>query len=209
MCILRNAFNFIILSYSFSCNSKENEVKNCSYTVADLYRDYDSLSFEKVKFERKGNTDFLDKGSMGKRSIYTFDNNNVLRFYAFLISDSNEYNFSIRYDSLGNEIKRIGPEVVHWFFRKLGKDTVSVTFFLNAINHVYNGLRIEYGTKKYNDIQLQKSEVFSNIIGSTIDIVMPKSSLIDTVYIYGLKKDACSGKEIDFKDFVLIPSEEL
>jgi len=177
--------------------------------ISDIDKIFDSSKMVRIDYREDEMKEVSDKVNIfGQRGIYKFDNSNVLKFYAFLLNEGNEYDFSIQYDSLGNETSNTGTEVVYWYFRKLRGDTLAVTFLLYTVNRSYRDLHIEYGMKRFDNLQLQKSKTFSNLIGSTIDVEIPDNSK-DTVYIYGIREDACLRQSQTFKDFVLVPKEVL
>jgi hypothetical protein len=207
--MLKTFILIFVMICMVSCNTNDNKKTSCAYTLADINKIFDSSMMERVDYKKDSVKEVLDRGSnFGERGIYKFDENDILRVYAFLINDRREYDFSIHFDSLGNEIRRTGTEVVQWYFRKLKGDSLAVTFFLSTINRSYENLSIEYGGKRIENIQLRKSKTFSNLIGSTNDVKAP-STRKDTVYLYGIREDACSRQKRTFKDFVLVPKEVL
>jgi hypothetical protein len=202
--MLRFNLYVIIFCLVLSCNLKKDKKENCSYSIDHLLKDFDSSQFERIPFEEK--IDFIEKkSSLGERGIYTFDKNNILRFYGFLINSNNEYDFSIQYDSLGNEISRTGRDVVQWYFRKLENDSLKVTFLLYSANYSFSNISLQLKNKSINNIKLFKSPLFSNLIGNSI--VLPLVQGKDTVFISGQKVNLCTGKSQRFEDFVLIPKE--
>lgn len=193
-----------------SCKEKENYNKGCTYTFSRLNNYLDSSKLISVDYGKDEIKEVLDKGNnLGQRGLYKFDKNNILRFYGFLINTKNECDYCIEYDSLGRVANKTGTEVVQWYFRKLRGDSLAITFLLYTVNQSYSDLRIEYGLKRFNNIELQESETFSNLIGSTLDVEIQRNSGSDTVYIYGKKVDLCTSKDKAFKDFILVPKEVL
>jgi len=193
-----------------SCNLNNSPKEICTYKLNSYITNFDTSRFTKTEYDSPKITEIMDKPDIVKeRGFYKFDQNNTLRFYAFLLNNKNEYNFSIEYDSLGNEINKSGTEVVHWYFRRLTNDNLRITFLLYSIHHIYKNVLIKYGTNHFNNIELQKSEAFSNIIGNTLELKISKANKSDTIYILGEKEYSCSHKIHIFTDFVLIPKEIL
>ena len=62
---------------------------------------YDSTKYTRIDYETPKMTEIFDSNSFQEKGHYKFDEYNRLRFYAFLVDDSNGYYFSINYDTLG------------------------------------------------------------------------------------------------------------
>jgi hypothetical protein len=92
----------ISLILIFSCREKQKNTQ-CLYTRDAISKAFDTSLLEKRNYSKDSLFEVLDIGADGgTRGIYKFDEKNRLGFYAFLLSDSNNYNFSRTYDTLGN-----------------------------------------------------------------------------------------------------------
>ncbi len=192
----------------FSCSKKTKKAFNCIYSIDSLVRDYDTSKFFVQHFKDKRVVDFIEpRSKYGEAGIYTFDESDNLRFYGFLRNDSNMIDFSIQYDSLGNEVARTGGEVVNGYFRKIGSDSLKFTFFLLALNYSYSDIVVKNGIIKIEPGQLYKSDIFSNLIGKTITISFDSKHNNKMVYIEGIRENTCTKKMKHFIDSTIIPSE--
>ncbi len=205
---MRNLIFVLIAGIIFySCDSK-NEIKNnCRYSSGRLIEDFDSALIEVKSFPNGRVYEILDKGSnIGAKGIYKFDEIGRLRFYAFLLSDSNDYTFSRQYDSLGRTIRVTGGEVVQCYFRKISTDSLKITFFLYGLSQKYADINLQYGTTYKTEVELFKSPIFSNILGGSIMTELSKERG-KIIYIMGKRLDICSASEYYFRDSVNVPSE--
>lgn len=165
-------------------------------------------SFDTTIYNKKGNFgekgyEVIDKGSdIGVKGFYKFDKNQNLIFYAFLLSDSNEYNFSIEYDKFGSEIKTTGNEVIQWYFRKVNSDSIRATFFLYTINRKYQNIKVI--ADRTHKVDLVESPIFSNIIGGAFYFRL-KDITREKIYIEGQRINVCNQSKIEFKDSAFIP----
>jgi len=131
------SFLFLALSLICACSLRQEKV-HCRYTSTDLLRTHDSSLFEKKYYQQENLIEFLDLGSRdGVKGIYKFDENKVLRFYAFLLSDSSDYVFSRSYDDEGHVVERSGREVIQWYFRKLPNESIKITFYMFCLRQCY------------------------------------------------------------------------
>jgi hypothetical protein len=153
--------------------------------------------------------DVLDIGdSTGEKELYQFDKNKMLRFYAFVIDDSNGYDYSIRYDSLGNIVNKTGPEIVRWYLFNHGNDSLTISFLLNAIHYSYGKVSLTLGNDSFKNVLLFKS-VYSNLIGHDLRVknfIPNDDSNKKMLYISGIKVNRCTLDTSIFKDSVYLPN---
>ena len=195
-----------IMFMLYSCGSNEG-VNNCRYNRDKLLTEIDTALLDKRDYPDEQFYEVLDKGSnIGARGIYKFDKDETLRFYAFLLSDSNDYIFSREYDSLGTLIDSTGREVVQWYFRKISSDSVKITFYLYGINQTYDDINLGFGTATRTNIDLFKSPIFSNILGGSFTSVIDKEEN-RKIFITGKRFNTCSGEKYSFTDSTEVPSE--
>ncbi len=202
---MKNTIKVLLILFVCSCNQKHDNT-NCAYQVRDFINVYDTSRYKiKVYFD-EGMTEIKDRNTtVIERGIYKFDEKNILRFYGFLINETNGYHFGVDYDSLGNETERVGSEVVQWYFRKINDDTVRVTFLLFGLNNHYEQLTMQYPNGKIEQLELIKSERFSNLIGSSLDFAKRQNGAGLSLYIKGYRINDCTQTKTAFKDSVQIP----
>jgi hypothetical protein len=156
--------------------------EKCSYTIHSLFASHDSSLFEVNIYE--GVTEVIDQhNDANERGIYKFDENGVLRFYAYLIDSLNNFFFSINYDSSGRQMGQLSSPVVRWFVSKADTESVSVMFLLYQVNHSYGEVRVIGNNVK--QVSLYKADKSSNLIGATITIQKPMS---DTMILRAIEK---------------------
>ena len=201
--------SIILLSFS-SCKRKKGNGINrpCyePYTIKQLLKDYNSSKF--VISKGKTITDVFDTtNTKGKDTwempIFRFDNSSGnLRIFAYRTDSTNGTSFLVTYDTLGNEIKRQGDDVVRWFIGKSrsGSDSIIVFFFLYKLNRSYGNLRLT-GSNFSKPVTLFETD-YANLIGMNVKI---SSHIKKTVYLSGLITNDCSNKDWEFKDSVFIP----
>lgn len=194
------AYIFIVF-FIFSCKTKEENGSPCfqPYTLNNLFKNYDSSRFE---IHRLGETteirDTLNKLEDG--SFYIFDKYNNLKFYCYIEDSTNAYDFGITFDSLGNEIKKTGTDVIRWQIIKKGNDSLHLIFLLFKINRSYGDITLT-GSDFSKHISL--FEAFpSNTIGANIIITRHQNK---TIFITGVIRNDCLMKERRFIDSVHVP----
>jgi hypothetical protein len=188
------------------CSCKKENNNKCRYTLDDLLQNFDTSLLVQAAYKDYGVYEVTDVGSnIGVKGIYKFDKNKTLRFYAFLLSDSNDYIFSRSFDTAGNIIGKTGKEVVQWYFRKLSGDSVKVTFFLFGLHQNYNNVQVKLAQSS-KDIKLVKSPIFSNILGGSI--ICSKLELnTDWLFITGKNDDECLNLKKTFLDSAAVLAE--
>ena len=187
-----------------SCNSAKKQEITCAYSINNLFAAYDSNALTISKFQNE--TDVFDTSDQyHERGIYIFDKGGKLRFYAFLEDDSNNFNCSFEYDSLGNIINRKGGEVTRWFIEKPFNDSSKITFLFYAVNYSYSNVFLEIVRDKIKINGLGKSFHFSNLVGTDWDIPLLRYPTLKTVYISGWRRNLCSGDSTFFMDSVHLP----
>ena len=155
----------------------------------EIIRETDSAAIEVLDKKTKS----------GERGLLRFDNNNNLRYYAFLYNDHNDASFFLTYDSVGNHIRLSKSEVVQWIFYTPKDLTVKFTFLLCALDRNYGDIKIESGKFKKDNIVLFESK-FARLICANVTI--NKSDLDSTkkIYLTGKWQDKCSKLEQTFID---------
>ena len=191
----------------FSCHNKGKTISPCVvYTLDSLASRYDTSAFFIKHFKDKRVIDFIEpRSKYGEAGIYTFDENNNLRFYGFLTNDSNVIDFSIQYDSQGNEVERTGSDVVNGYFRKYNSDSLKMTIFLYSINYSYKDVSIRIANVTIKCGELYKSDIFSNLIGKTITIPSFKNLQKRMTYVEGTRVNLCTQEVKHFIDSTEIP----
>ena len=128
-----------------------------------------------------------------------FDDNNNLRFYAFLYNDHNDASFFLTYDSVGNKTRKSISEVVQWTFYTPKDSTVKFTFLLCAFDRNYGDITIKSGKFIKEGITLFESN-FTKLICANVSI--PKADLDSTkkIYLTGRWQDKCTKEEQNFID---------
>ena len=203
---MRIAIKILLILFVYSCNRKSDNT-NCAYHVRDFINAYDTSRYKLKVYPDEGMTEIKDNNtSVSERGIYKFDEKNILRFYGFLINDNNGYNFGVDYDSSGNEIKRVGSEVIQWYFRKINTDTIRVTFLLFGLRNHYEQVTIQYPNGETEQVELIRSERFSNLLGNSLDF--SKKQIVNDlpIYIKGYRINDCTQSRTAFKDSVHIPA---
>jgi hypothetical protein len=185
------------------CNSGKN--KNiCSYKIDTLFKNYDSSKFIIKRYDNL--VEVLDSVPQAEeKGIYKFDKNGVLRFYAYLLNENNDYYFGIEYDSLGREINKPKSTVVRCLVSKFGSDSLKLSFLLYKINNSYGDIQLE-GSNFLKKVSLFESKHLSNLIGADLIIPIPPNK---TVYITGAMRNNCLFEATNFKDSVILPKELL
>jgi hypothetical protein len=123
-----------------------------------------------------------------------------LEFYGYLVDSIGAYDFGVTFDSLGNEIKKTGTDVIIWQIAKKGNDSLRLTVLFFKINRSYGDITMT-GSDFSKHISL--FEAFpSNTIGANIVISRHQKK---TILISGIVKNDCSMKERKFIDSVHIP----
>lgn len=199
---------YIIICIFFSCINKEKQKRNCAYTINDFYNNVDTTMMIKRKFEKESVTEFVDKkNKINQGGIYKFDENNILRSYAFLIDTTNKALYAIEYDSFGNEISKTGSDVIQWYFRRMGGDSLAITFLLYSINYSYDSVQLQYGDLFLNNIEMYKSPNFSNLLVRTVDVALIKNKAMNKISLIGIKENSCTSKSSFFSDSTFIPEK--
>lgn len=182
----------ILLSALFFCSCQKGE-KSCGYKLDDLLKKYDTTKVVIVSYDKM--TEVLDIGNPdGEKGIYKFDENNILRFYGYIIDSSNDYYFGIEYDSVGNKVNFPKSHIVRWFSQRQHADSVKIAFLLYGIGYSYSNIKILNNNESIH-IPLFESRRFSNLLAG--ETVLDKAG---TIYITGDFKDKCSGLQQSFKD---------
>ena len=195
-------FLFSLFLVFVSCSKIKSEKHRCIYLFDELvFNDTNRLIMEKS--HTPNFQDLLERDDSSKeKSLYQFDSNRRLRFYAFLYNDS-DYSFSIKYDSLGNIIKKTGGDVVKWVAEKQGTDSLHVAFLLYSIGISYGKINMTVNNDTFKNITLFKSRIFSNLVGGTIRA--PSRDIIGkNIKITGLKRINCTSVYAHFNDSVII-----
>ncbi len=161
--------------------------------------------FDFGDFRKEGLIEVSDKKSnIGAKGIYKFDLDQRLRFYAFLLSDSNDYVFSREYDVDGRIVNKTGGDVVQWYFRKLSEDSMKVTFYLYSLDERYDSIDLSYEKQTLKNIVLYTSPIYSNIVGTSVTLPnLNKQNGI--IYIKGKKENKCIPRESTFVDSSSVP----
>ena len=189
------------------CNSSTGTKSNCKYILDDLLQKVDSPKIEIKKYEKDSMTEAVDVSNniLEGRGLYKFDNNNVLRFYGFLVNNNNnDCYFSVFYDSSGSEIKRTGDDVVRWYAKTIAKDSFQLIFYLYAINNNFNNLKIKIDNYTISNINLVPSKMFSNLLG--FSTIISKNITNRTIYITGERVNTCNKEKFPIKDSVILPN---
>jgi hypothetical protein len=198
---------FIIIAILFySCVSKMKK-EPCIYTRDKLLKNFNNALLDSENYPNDSLLEVWDKGSSNDvRGIYKFNSAGILRFYAFLLSDSNEYNFSRTYDTTGNIVEKTGNDVVQWYFRKLQGDSIKLTFYLFGLDQSYSDLQLKLASDDLKEIKVFQSPIFSNILAGSI--ICDRASL-DTEWIYltGKRHNKCLNTDEKFADSAEVPAE--
>jgi hypothetical protein len=197
---------FFIALFFISLNSCQHETSrkdSCSFFATDLFKIYGRAKFQITKSRTEGWTDATENlPKLKKGGLFQFDRNQMLRFYAFLVNDSNEYSFSLAYDSLGNIVNRTGGDVVNWVIDKHDADSLDITFLLYSIHFSYGRSKLVIDRDTFANIRLFKSANFSNLIGGSITIPHTKYRGRKIIYLSGLKKNMCTSETSILKDSI-------
>jgi hypothetical protein len=188
-----------------SCKPKETSIlPMCEYMFKEFAQTYDSTQYQKKENLNLGVTEIYDTVKFSnEKCYYQFDRKGTLRFFAFLTNDSGDYSYSLTYDTTGKQTEKTGnSEVVWWYEKPKGKDSLIVSFLLYGIGVKYQDIQIKYNNQVFSNIEIKKHFVFLNLQGNNINI-MPHIG-VDTLYIKGKRKEECSGKISDFTDLVLV-----
>jgi hypothetical protein len=198
---------FLIIAILFcSCVSKKKN-EPCIYTRENLLKNFDNALLNSQNFPNDSLLEVWDKGSNNDvRGLYKFNTSGILRFYAFLLSDSNEYNFSRTYDTSGNIIEKTGNDVVQWYFRKLPGDSIKLTFFLFGLDQTYSDLQLKLASDDLKEIKVFPSPIFSNMLAGSI--ICDRGNLnSDFIYLTGNRHNKCLNTDEKFADSVEVPTE--
>jgi hypothetical protein len=195
----------VSLTYFLSCNTKTNKLGNCAYNFNTFQKNFNNSRYDK-RITDENWIEVMDKDNdFGEKGLYQYDENLRLRRYAFLLDSTNEAYYIVQYDSLGNEIERPKSEVVRWYIRSESKDSLRLAFYLNAIQHQYKNIQIQYSDTTVSITKLEDSERFTNLIGARF--LLPKLQKGAKVVLTGLKINTCTNIQQKFNDFVIIPSQ--
>ena len=199
---LKNIFICLLTITIISCNSKFKVQKhsNCFVKYDSLFRVIDTSNLEIIRGTDSAAIEVLDKSSKKEeRGIMRFDDNNNLRFYAFLYNDHNDANFFLTYDSVGNKTRRSRGEVVQWTFYTPKDSTVKFTFLLCAIDRNYGDITIKSGRFIKEGITLYESN-FTKLICANVSINKADLDSTRKIYLTGRWQDKCSKEEQTFID---------
>ena len=192
---------FALFFSSMGCGKIKSEKNKCIYYFDEMV----FMDRSKITIEKSRTPDFqevLEENDSSKEtSLYQFDANGRLRFYAFIYNDSDEYSFSIKYDSLGNVIKKTGGDVVKWTADKKGTDSIDLVFLLYSIGISYGKITMTIGNDTFKNITLFKSRKFSSLVGGTIRVPL-RTIIGNNVNLIGLKRDDCTNVYTNFKNSV-------
>ncbi|MBS1948305.1 MAG: hypothetical protein JST47_11105 [Bacteroidetes bacterium] len=201
----------VIAMGTLGCNSNKSSEISCEYDMKTLFNSYDSSKFFVTKSQNQNWIDVIDKDNLhnADKGVYTFDEMGHLRFYAFVIDSENGYNFSIRYDSLGNIVKKTGREVVRWYMSRVYNDSITISFLLYSVHFKYGKIKLIIGNDSVQKVQLYESS-FPNLIEGIAKIpsiiLESKDSLKRTAFISGMKLNICTNDTTVFKDSEYIPT---
>ncbi len=199
---LNKIFIFLITVAIISCksNSKIQYHSNCFVKYDSLFKLIDTTNLEIVRGTDSAAIEVLDKASKnGERGIMRFDNENNLRFYAFLYNSLNDASFILTYDSVGNRTRKSHGEVVLWSFHTPQDSTINFTFFLCAIDRNYGDITIKSGKFIKEGITLYESK-YTKIICANISINKADLDSTKKIYLTGNWQDKCSKEQQLFID---------
>lgn len=203
---MKKAIKALFILVLYSCNERSDN-SNCAYHVQDFIRSHDTSQYNLKVYPGEGMTEIKDTNtSVTERGIYKFDEKNILRFYGFLINENNGYHFGVDYDPSGKEIKRVGSEVIQWYFRKISTDTIRVTFLLFGLHNHYDQIVVRYPNGANEQVELMRSDRFSNLLGNSLDFAKLQLNAGRSIYIQGDRINECTQSRTAFKDSVQIPS---
>jgi hypothetical protein len=192
----------IILSVLCACHSKIKapQVTKCFIKYDSLFKIIDTANLEITRGTDSAAIEILDpKSNSGERGILRFDDNDNLRFYAFLYNEHNDFSFFVTYDSLGNKFRSSNSEVVRWIFYSPKDSTVKFTFLLCALDRNYADITIKSGKFVQDHITLYQSK-FVKLICANISINKTDLDTTNKIYITGRWQDKCSKEEQEFTD---------
>jgi len=196
----------IIITQTIACKTKKDHFSNCTipYTVSTLFKNYDSSRFDILKVGSW--TRIWDKGKMHgndkDKGFYSFDQNNILRLYVFLVDDSS-FQFGIKFDSLGQEINKPHSNIVRWIIQNKGSDSSRITFLVFQINRSYGTIKLSTNHDTTRII-LYESRYYSNLAASEITVNNHSHGLIR---LSGRMRDDCTGEIENLEDSINVANE--
>jgi hypothetical protein len=194
------------LYYSISCNHSISKKPTCIVLEENILKKYDSTKFKISNSHTPGWTDVIENPlSRDKKCLYQFDKNKRLRFFAYLINDS-DYLFSYKYDSLGNIVNKTGDEVVKWFSSKPVADSLEITFLLYSLNFSYRRVTLIIGNDTFGNIVLYKNRYYTNLIGGSATVLIKTGVNKEFAYVTGEKLNKCSRDTTFYTDSISLES---
>lgn len=194
-----------------ACNTERSvhQQLNCFIKYDSLFSVVDTAELEIVRNTDSAAIEVSDKSYYeGQRGLMRFDENENLRYYAFLQNDHNDASFILSYDSLANRSRWTSSEVVQWNFYNTKGNDIKFTFFLCAFDRNYGEIIIKSGRFLKEDIELFESK-FTKLICATVNMNQQVIDSTGKIYISGRWQDKCSKVEKDFIDSTTIPFEQL
>ncbi|HSZ34494.1 MAG TPA: hypothetical protein VK772_14360 [Puia sp.] len=194
------------LYYSISCNQSFSKNPTCIVLEENILKKYDSSKFKITNSRTAGWSDVIENPLVpDKKCLYEFDENKRLRFFAYLINDS-DYIFSYKYDSLGNIIGKTGDEVVKWFSSKPSVDSLQISFLLFSLNFSYIRNTLIVNNDTFSNVKLYKSRYYTNLIGGSATTVIKRSEHKGFVYLTGERLNKCSRDTTFYADSISLES---
>lgn len=200
---------YVTFSVLVSCISKTKALTatNCFVKYDSLFRDIDTSELEIIRNTDSAAIEVLDKQTKsGERGLFRFDENDNLRFYAFLNNEHNETNFYIEYDSTGKKMRSTTQEVVQWTFFKRKDSTLRFEFYLCALDYNFGEIQIKAGKYKSEEITLFETS-FVKLIGADVRFNFSNLDSSQKIYITGRKQDKCSKSFSEFTDSTTVPAD--
>jgi hypothetical protein len=184
---------FILLLVLASCSSK-SKVKvetKCFVSYDSLLINVDISKLQIVRNTDSAAIELSDKRSkLGQKGLFRFDSGRNLRLYTFLINDSNDTDFIIEFDSLGNHKRSVTRDVIEWQYFDRKDSSFNLDFFLCAIDYAYGKIHIKAGTF-VQDVGLLETS-FLKMIGGRVTIKYSQLDATRKVYINGVRQDKCT-----------------
>lgn len=200
-------YGFILFLILASCSSKP-KVKvesKCFVSYDSLLKDVDTSKLQIVRNTDSAAIELSDKRSkLGEKGLFRFDYSGNLRLYTFLINDSNDTDFIIEYDSLGNHKRSVTRDVVEWHYFNRNDSSFNLDFFLCAIDYSYGKVHIKTGTFGQNVGLFESS--FLKLIGGRVTIKYLQLDTTRKVYIRGVRQDKCTKVIQPFIDSITMPN---
>lgn len=209
--IIVQAFYILTIIAFVACNSETSvrQQSNCFIRYDSLFQTVDTANLKIVRNTDSAAIEVLDKSlSEGQRGLLRFDENNNLRYYAFLQDDQNYSSFILTYDSLGNRKRWNSSEVVQWNFYNTKDSSIKFTFLLCALDRNYGDIKVESGKFRKEEIELFESK-FTKLICATVTINQKEIDKGGKIYISGRWQDKCSKDEKNFIDSTTVPYDQL